>query len=187
MAQVFFLWAGVPELLEYGIPFPFISWKEGVLTLQPLTQPIGLIRDREFVWDILGAGIVALALNTGAYQSEIIRSGIQAIPSGQLEAARSLGMPYSQGMRYVVLPQAFRLIIPPLTNEFINLILNSSILSVISLFELTRVGRNMNNTLFKSFEIFGWLMICYFAMTFVLSRIFRRVEERFQIPGLGVT
>ncbi|MFX0117493.1 MAG: amino acid ABC transporter permease, partial [Candidatus Hodarchaeota archaeon] len=187
MAQVFFIWAGVPAILQTGIPFPLFSWKEGVISIQPLNEPIGLIRDQTFVWDIIVAGIVALTLNTAAYQSEIIRSGIQAIPSGQLEAARSLGMPYSQGMRHVVLPQAFRLIIPPLTNEFINLLLNSSILSVISVFELTRHARNLNNSSFRSFEVFGCLMLCYFAMTFVLSRIFRRLEEKFRIPGLGVS
>ncbi|MFX0114855.1 MAG: amino acid ABC transporter permease [Candidatus Hodarchaeota archaeon] len=192
MAQVFFIWVGIPALIKTGIPFPFISWSGGPVTIyllhDSMTHPIGVIRDSNFRFrDPIAAGILALALNTAAYQSEIVRSGIQAIPSGQLEAARSLGMPYSQGMRHVVLPQAFRLIIPPLTNEFINLLLNSSILSVISIFDMTRKARNLNNRTFRSFEVFAGLMFMYFAMTYVLSRIFRRLEERFKIPGLGVS
>ncbi len=187
MAQIFFMMFGVPALVQSGIPLPLISYIDGEISFLKSNSIIGTFQISDFRFDFIGAGILALTLNTAAYQSEIIRSGIQAIPSGQLEAARSLGMPYSQGMQHVVLPQAFRLIIPPLTNEFINLILNSSLLSVISVFEMTREARNMNNSLFRSFEIFGWLMICYFVMTFTLSRIFRRVEEKSRIPGLGVS
>ncbi|MFX0113457.1 MAG: amino acid ABC transporter permease [Candidatus Hodarchaeota archaeon] len=182
MAQIFFIWVGLPSLIRTGITLPFVGWEGGSIVLEEV-----FIGDPEFILDILGAGILALSLNTAAYQSEIIRSGIQAIPSGQLEAARSLGMPYSQGMRHVVLPQAFRLIIPPLTNEFINLILNSSLLMIMSIFEMTLEARKLSTTTFRPFEIYGCLMIAYFAMTFVLSRIFRRVEDRFKIPGLGVS
>ncbi len=171
LAQIFFIWFAGATLIRSGIDFPFL----------------GNLGDPNFVFDPISAGIIALTLNTGAYQTELIRSGIQAIPSGQLEAARSLGLTYSQGMSYVVLPQAFRLIIPPLTNEFISLLLNSSLLSVLSVFEMTRWARNLNNTTFRSPEVFAALMISYFAMTFVLSRIFRRVEERIRIPGFGVT
>ncbi|MFW9914502.1 MAG: amino acid ABC transporter permease [Candidatus Thorarchaeota archaeon] len=182
--QIFFIWFGLPIMIRNGFPFPLIGWEGGDFSFG-----LGMytIKDPTFILDRLLAGILALTLNTAAYQSEIIRSGIQAIPSGQLEAARSLGMPYSQGMRHVVLPQAFRLIIPPLTNEFINLLLNSSLVSTISVFEMTREARNLNNTTFRSVEVFGCLMLVYFIMTYTLSRIFKRMEERFRIPGLGVS
>jgi ABC-type amino acid transport system permease subunit len=182
--QILFIWFGLPTMIKEGVPFPFIGWESGEITFG---LDIKSIKDPDYVLDRLSAGIIALSLNTAAYQSEIIRSGIQAIPSGQLEAARSLGMPYAQGMRHVVLPQAFRLIIPPLTNEFISLLLNSSLISAISVFEMTREARNLNNTTFRSVEVFGCVMLAYFVMTFTLSRIFRRVEKRFRIPGLGVS
>ncbi|MDD1767289.1 MAG: amino acid ABC transporter permease [Methanomassiliicoccales archaeon] len=133
----------------------------------------------------LVSGILAVGLNSAAYQAEIIRGGIQSVPKGQLEAARSIGMTYTQSMRHVVLPQALRLIVPPMTNEFITLIKDSSLVSAIGIWELTLVGKELNAKYFEPFQIFIFIAIVYFIMTYATSKIMRRVEKRFKIPGYG--
>ncbi len=136
--------------------------------------------EREFMSAILGLGI-----NSGAYQAEIIRSGIQAIPSGQMEAGRSVGLTYFQTMRLVILPQALRLTIPPLGNEMVNLTLNSALVSVIGYFELTRAGRLIIATTFMNFETWGFVLLYYFVITYSLTNLLRWIERKSKIPGLG--
>jgi His/Glu/Gln/Arg/opine family amino acid ABC transporter permease subunit len=130
-------------------------------------------------------GTIALTLNTSAYQSEIIRGGILAIPTGQTEAARALGLTNKQTMRFVILPQAIRLIVPPLTNEIINIILNSSILSVVGVRELTKRAQSLQSYYFM-WEIFLYSAVFYFIIAFTLSKFTKRLEIKFHIPGLGV-
>jgi len=125
-----------------------------------------------------GAAIIALAVNCGAYTAEIVRAGIQAIPRGQMEAARSLGMTYSQSMRKVILPQAFKQIIPPMVNEYTAILKDSSLVSVIALSELTRTGQVWVTRTFRPFEIFGAVGAIYLVMTFILSRLAGRLERR---------
>ncbi|MDD1766236.1 MAG: amino acid ABC transporter permease [Methanomassiliicoccales archaeon] len=137
------------------------------------------------VLDPLVSGILAVGLNSAAYQAEIIRGGIQSVPKGQLEAARSIGMTYTQSMRHVILPQALRLIIPPMTNEFIILIKDSSLVSAIGIWELTLVGKELNAKYFEPFTVFIFIAIVYFIMTYATSKIMRRVEKKFRIPGYG--
>ncbi len=131
------------------------------------------------------SGILAVGLNSAAYQAEIIRGGIQSVPKGQLEAARSMGMSYKQSMRRVVLPQAMRLIIPPMTNEFIILIKDSSLVSAISVWELTLVAKELNAKYFDPFTVFLFVAVVYFVMTFATSKILRVVEKKTAIPGYG--
>ena len=126
-------------------------------------------------------------MNTGAYQAEIIRGGIAAIPTGQTEAARGLGMNTSQTMRYVILPQAVRLIIPPLTNEGINVILNSSLVSVISVPDLTLTARQMAAYYFNTLDVYLQAAGFYFVIAFSLAKIAKKTEKRLRIPGLGMT
>lgn len=130
--------------------------------------------------------IVALLINTSAYQAEIVRSGIQAIPSGQTEAALALGMTYGQTMRDVILPQALRLVIPPLTNEFIILVKDSSIVSLIGVLELMGYARVIGNRTFRLFEPFIAVACIYFVITYSLSLLLQWAERRLAIPGLGV-
>lgn len=134
----------------------------------------------------LTGGIIALTINTSAYQAEIIRGGIQAIPSGQMEAALAMGLTYWQGMREVVLPQALRLVIPPLTNEFIILVKDSSLVSVIGVLELMGWARAIGSRTFRVFEPFVAVALIYFVLTFSLSLLLQWVERRLAIPGLGV-
>ncbi len=127
------------------------------------------------------SAVAALGINSGAYVSEIVRGGIQSISKGQMEAARSLGMSYAQAMRYVILPQALVRILPPLGNEFIALIKDSSLVSTIAIAELTRVGQQIITRTFQSFEIWTGVALFYFAMTFIMSRIVRFLESRLAI------
>ncbi|MFO7820012.1 MAG: ectoine/hydroxyectoine ABC transporter permease subunit EhuC [Halanaerobacter sp.] len=126
------------------------------------------------------AAVLGLGLNSGAYVGEIVRSGINSINKGQMEAARSLGMSYAQAMRYVVLPQAIKRVVPPLGNEFIALLKNSSLVSVISVKDLTRQSRLVNSRTYQTFLIYILAAVIYFCMTFVLTRLVNYVERRLQ-------
>lgn len=136
---------------------------------------------------ILNSAIVALVVNTSAYQAEAMRAGIQAIPTGQMEAATSLGMTYLQAMRHIILPQAFRLTLPALGNEFIILLKDTSLASVIGVLELTKAGQILAGRTFLVLESLLVVGILYFVMTYTLSLGLRRLERRLAIPGLGVT
>ncbi len=127
------------------------------------------------------AGIGALALFAGAYVAEIIRSGIQSITRGQMEAARSLGMSYPQAMIDIILPQAFKRILPPLSGQFISLIKDSSLVSVIAITDLTKSGREIITSTFATFEI--WLVVAamYLIVTSVLSQYVFYLERRLAV------
>ncbi len=127
------------------------------------------------------AGVGALALFAGAYVAEIIRAGIQSIPKGQMEAARSLGMSTPQAMVEIILPQAFKKILPPLSGTFISLIKDSSLVSVIAITDLTKSGREIITSTFATFEI--WLVVAamYLIVTSVLSQFVFYLERRLAI------
>lgn len=126
-------------------------------------------------------GIGALALFAGAYVAEIVRAGIQAIPKGQGEAARSLGMTSFQTMVEVILPQALKKILPPLSGQFISLIKDSSLVSVIAITDLTKSGREIITSTFATFEV--WLVVAamYLLVTSILSQIVYYMERRFAV------
>lgn len=124
------------------------------------------------------AAILALSINSGAYVGEIVRSGIQSIDKGQWEAASSLGLSGSQTMGLIILPQAFRRILPPLGNEFIALLKDSSLVSIIALEELVRKGQIIIGRTFRPFEVWLAVAIIYFVMTFAVSRLVNVVEKR---------
>lgn len=138
-----------------------------------------------FIGDLLhlsafAAGVAALSVFTGAYVAEIVRAGIQSIHKGQTEAAQSLGLSGAQTMRYVVLPQATRRILPPLAGQFINLIKDSSLVSVIALMDLTKAGREVVSSTFSPFEVWFTVAIMYLLLTGSLSWAVRRLEKRLQ-------
>jgi len=126
-------------------------------------------------------GIGALALFAGAYVAEIVRAGIQAIPKGQSEAARSLGMNVFQNMWDVVLPQAFKKILPPLSGQFISLIKDSSLVSVIAITDLTKSGREIITSTFATFEVWIVVAAMYLLVTSVLSQVVFYMERRFAV------
>ena len=117
------------------------------------------------------AAVAACGINSGAYVSEIFRAGIQAIDVGQMEAGRSLGLTWWQTMRFIILPQAFKNILPPLGNEFIAMLKDSSLVSVIGFEELTRRGQLIIAQTYGSFEIWMTVAVLYLIMTMALSLI----------------
>ena len=153
-----------PESLAYGRPVG------------------GVLSDRAYI-----SAIFALGLNSGAYQCETIRGAIAAIPSGQMEAGRSIGLNYLQSMRLVIMPQAVRICIPPLGNEMVNLVLNSSLAMIIGYAEVTRQGKLIVATTFQVFWTWGMVLISYFIITWTLALILRYLEEKTRIPGLGIS
>lgn len=123
-------------------------------------------------------GVLALAIFTGAYTAEIVRAGIQSVHRGQMEAARSLGLTYAQAMRKVILPQAFRRILPPLAGQFISLVKDSSLLGVISIRELTKASREVVTSSLQPFEIWIVCAILYLVLTFTLSMFVQYLERK---------
>lgn len=124
------------------------------------------------------AAVAACGINSGAYVSEIFRAGIQAIDVGQMEAGRSLGLTWWQTMRFIILPQAFKNILPPLGNEFIAMLKDSSLVSVIGFEELTRRGQLIIAQTYGSFEIWMTVAVLYLLMTMAISRIVAFLEKR---------
>lgn len=126
-------------------------------------------------------GIIALAVGYAAYEAEVFRAGIQSISRGQMEAARSLGMTYTQAMRFIILPQAIRRVLPPLGNDFIAMLKDSSLLTVLAVPELTQLGRLRRASTFRVFETFNVVTFLYLAMTLALSGVVRFIEEKMKI------
>lgn len=125
------------------------------------------------------SGLTALVLYVGAYNTEVIRSGLEAVPKGQTEAAKSLGLTAFQTFLYVILPQTFRIALPALGNNWVALVKNSSLVSVIGMVELTFVTYDLNALTFRSFELFGAATLFYLILIFVLINIQGFVEKKF--------
>ena len=123
-------------------------------------------------------GVASLAFFAGAYVGEIVRAGIQSIHRGQTEAARSLGMTYAQSMVHVILPQAFRRILPPLAGQFISLVKDSSLLGIIAIRELTKATREVVTTSLQPFELWFVCAVLYLVLTFSLSMFVQYLERR---------
>lgn len=126
------------------------------------------------------AGITACSINSGAYLGEIFRAGIQSIDKGQMEAGRSLGLSWAQTMQYIIIPQAFKRIVPPLGNEFIAMLKDSSLVSVIGFEELTRRGQLIIARTYASLEVWLAVAIIYLIMTLAVSRLVAYLERRLE-------
>lgn len=124
------------------------------------------------------AAVIALGINSGGYVAEIVRGGILAVDKGQMEAARSLGMSYTQAMRYIILPQAFKKMIPPLGNEFITLLKNSSLATTIGFPELTRAAQVVAGNTYRPFEPYITAALFYLIMTLSFTQLLGVVERR---------
>ena len=124
------------------------------------------------------SAIIALAFTYGAFLSETVRAGIQSIDKGQIEAARSLGMNYSQTMRFIVLPQAIRRVLPPLGNDFIAMIKDSSLVAILGIRDLTQLAKVSSGASFRYLETYITVALIYLTMTIIGSIIVRYVERR---------
>lgn len=131
--------------------------------------------------DAITAGVITLALNAGAYSAELVRGGIQSVPKGQMEAARSLGMSKTLAMIKVILPQALRLMLPSIVNQCIITLKDSSILSVIGLAELTQTGRLIIANNFESFKMWIIVGIMYMIPILILTKISSTIERKLKI------
>ncbi len=128
--------------------------------------------------DMSGRAIAGLAMGYAAFEAEVFRAGIQSIERGQMEAARSLGMNYVQAMRYIILPQAFRRVLPPLGNDFIAILKDSSLISVLAVRDITQLGKLYRARSFSSFEAYNTMAFLYLSMTLSLSMLVKFIERR---------
>ena len=144
-------------------------------------QAFRLMGVNNFRLPALQAGTIALAMNCGAYMAEIFRAGIQSIDKGQMEASRSLGLSYGLSMRKVILPQAFRVMIPSIINQFIITLKDTSILSVIGYPELTNMSKTISGNTFKSLQTWAIVGIMYMIVIVTLSKIAKKLERKIKI------
>jgi polar amino acid transport system permease protein len=129
------------------------------------------------------AAVLAMSICYGAYMAEIFRAGIQAVPKGQMEAALALGLSPSQAMRKVILPQTVKIILPPIGNEFIALLKDSSLVSILAVSDLLRRGREYASTSFRYFESYTVIALIYLVMTLFFSRLVALMEDRLRHRG----
>ena len=127
------------------------------------------------------AAIIALAFTYGAFLSETVRAGIQSVHKGQIEASRSLGMNYMQTMRYIVLPQAIRRVLPPLGNDFISMIKDSSLVAILGVNDLTQLAKVSSGASFRYLETYSTVALIYLSMTIVGSLLVRYIERRISV------
>lgn len=170
LVQLIFIYYASPQLLR-AIGEALVN---SVPVLSGLGQALIGIRLNPFV-----AAVFGLTFCYGAYMSEIYRAGIESIPKGQMEAARSLGMSYFQSMRYIILPQAGRVILPPVGNEFVALLKDSSLVSAVAVADLTRRGREFMSSTLLSLETWTLVALIYLVMTLFASRVVSYVERKF--------
>ncbi|MGQ9457321.1 MAG: amino acid ABC transporter permease [Anaerolineae bacterium] len=169
LVQLLFIWFALPQVLGnvgHALMGPLPAVGQWLINLK--LSPFA-------------AAVLGFTICYGAYMSEIFRAGIQSIHKGQMEAARSLGMTYVQAMRYVILPQAARVILPPVGNEFVSLLKDSSLVSVLAVPDLTRRGREYMARTFLSFETWAMVALIYLVLTLTFTRIVAYVERRWSV------
>lgn len=128
------------------------------------------------------AAVIGLSLCGGAYIAEIIRAGIQSIEKGQMEAALSLGMTYGQAMRRIIVPQTYRRLLPPMGNEFITLLKDVALVSVITMVDLLRSAQLLNQTYFRPFELYATVAILYLILTSIFTVAVGYLEKKLTLP-----
>ncbi|WP_100011277.1 amino acid ABC transporter permease [Lentibacillus sediminis] len=168
--------------IVYGISSVYVEVIRGTPVLvQAIWIFFALPLITQYNMESVTAGIVVIALNSGAYIAEIVRGAVQSVDKGQMEAGRSLGLDQRQAMRYIIWPQAFKRMIPPLGNQFIISIKDTSLLSVILVPELMFQGRLIAANHFNAVEIYTSVAVFYLAITLTLSFVLRIVERRLDI------
>ena len=165
LVQMFFWYFVLPELLPLRI---------GVA-----------IKQMDPPWGSFIPALVCLGLFTAARIAEQVRAGIEALPAGQMQAAAALGFGRGNMYRLILLPQAFRIILPTLTNEFMTIFKNTSVALTIGLVELTATAREINENTFRTFEAFGVVTIVYLAIALLAWQLMQRIERAVELPGLA--
>lgn len=165
--------------VAYGISTFYTSFFRGTpLLLQVYLLYLGLPQ-LGVVLDPVPAGVLALSLCYGAYMAEIFRAGIESIPRGQWEAGYALGLSRSVVLRRIVLPQALRLVIPPIGNQFLAMLKDSSLVSILGVWELMFLARTQGRAEFRHFEMLITAALIYWALSFVFELVQARIEARF--------
>ncbi len=162
---------GIPllvQLLFWYFAFPTV--------IQSIGKVLRFAFLENYLANPVAMAVVGLTFCYSAYMSEVYRAGIQSISKGQMEAARSLGMSYVQAMRYIILPQAVRVILPPVGNEFISLLKDSSLISVVAVADMTRRGREFMAANFIPIETWVMVALLYLIMTLVAARVVHWIE-----------
>ena len=167
---------GIPMLVQllfwyYALP----------QVIRGLGESIGSPALANYTADPVVMAIVGLTIGYGAYMTEVVRAGIQSVPKGQIEAARSLGLTYRMAMQYVVLPQAFRTILPAVGNEFITLLKDSSLVSVVAVADLTRRGREFMSMTFIPLQTWAMVALLYLMLTLLSARVVSWLEKKSQV------
>lgn len=191
--------APMKQFMQFGVRWPvtvYVSFFRGtplfvqILLMQFALMPLlihpvdGLLisgetaRELRSNYGAMLAGIAAITLNAGAYLSEVFRAGIQSLDKGQMEAARSVGMNYWQAMRHIILPQAFRRMLPPLGNNAIAILKDSSLVSAIGLAELAYAARTVAGASARYWEPYLTISLMYWVMTLALAYLVKVLEQR---------
>jgi polar amino acid transport system permease protein len=178
LVWLLWIWFALPQLIQ-GVGKALTSacetssagWVQAIAC--PLGQTVSGIKLQP-----IPAAVLGFTFAYGAYMTEIFRAGIQSIAKGQMEAARSLGMTNIQAMRYIILPQAVRVILPPVSNEFVTLLKDSSLVSILAVSDLTRRGREYVARTFLSFDTFTMVALCYLILTLFFTRVSTAIERR---------
>ncbi len=164
---------GIPllvQLLIWYFVFPAVITQIGV--------KLNIPAFKNYLADPIMMAILGISVCYAAYMAEIVRAGIESLPTGQMEAARSLGMTKFQAMRYVILPQAYRTIMPAIGNEFISILKDSSLVSVVAVSDLTRRGREFMSTTFLPIETWTMVALLYLLMTLISARVVNIIEKK---------
>ena len=167
---------GIPllvQLIWWYFAFPVV--------LQSIGKSLGIQALERYTANPIAMSILGLTFCYGAYMSEIYRAGIQSIPKGQMEAAKSLGMNYYKAMRFVILPQAIRVILPPVGNEFIALLKDSSLVSAVAVADLTRRGREYMSSNFIPIETWTMVALLYLVLTLFSARVASYIERKVKV------
>jgi len=165
----------------YGLASGYVAFIRGTPLLVQLFLLFFGLPQFGILLPALLCGVLGLGIYSGSYVSEVVRGAIQSIEAGQMEAARSLGMSYRQAMREVILPQAFRRMLPPLGNETIALIKNSALVSLLTIDDVMREGQRIISTSFRALEVYLVVALIYFVLTNVASHLLRLAERRLSV------
>lgn len=173
---------GVP-IIVLLLYVAFVIAPAGVAAWNWITAPLGLdpVRTRDL--PLLARAVLALTVAYSAFLAEVFRAGLQSVDPGQIEAAKALGLNRWKRFRYVVFPQAFRTILPPLGNDFVAMVKDSSLVSVLGVADVTQLGKVTAAGNFRYFETYNVVALIYLTMTISLSLVLRRVEARLRARG----
>ncbi len=167
---------GIPllvQLLFWYFAFPSV--------IQGIGSLLNIEALKNYLANPIGMAILGLTFCYAAYMSEVYRAGIQSIPPGQMEAARSLGMNYFQSMRFIIIPQAIKVILPPVGNDLISLLKDSSLVSVVAVADMTRRGREFMSKYFNPIETWVMIALLYLVLTLFTARIVHFIEQKYKV------